>query len=79
LTDAAAAASDSVVRLADGLELGSLCAQSLPRLLELDRLTFHRGEPGNLSSTVERVVEGAAGVISSSEEEEDEDDVSCWW
>ena len=45
-TDAAAAASDSVVRLADGLELGSLCAQSLPRFLELDGSTFLRGEPG---------------------------------
>jgi hypothetical protein len=38
---------------------------------------------GILSSTIERVVEGAAGVISSSEvdgEDDDDDDaVSCWW
>jgi hypothetical protein len=46
LTDAAATASDSVVRLANGLELGSLCAQSLSRLLELNRPAFFRGESG---------------------------------
>ena len=47
LTDAATSASDAVGRFADGLELGRLCAQSLPRFLKLDSTAFLRREPGD--------------------------------
>ena len=43
LTDAATSASDAVGRFADGLELHRLCAQSLPRFLELNSAAFLRG------------------------------------
>lgn len=47
LTDAATSASDAVGRFADGLELGRLCAQSLPCFLKLDSTAFLRREPGD--------------------------------
>jgi hypothetical protein len=47
LTDAATSASDAVGRFADGLELDRLCAQSLPRFLELNSAAFLRGKPGD--------------------------------
>jgi hypothetical protein len=47
LTDAATSASDAVGRFADGLELDTLCAQSLPSFLELNSAAFLRGKPGD--------------------------------
>jgi hypothetical protein len=47
LIDAATSASDAVGCFADSLELGRLCAQSLPCFLKLNSAAFLRVEPGD--------------------------------